>query len=414
MSGSGKMSNETQRRAMVGAIVANRSRRRVVERGFVERAGECPPLRLAHRRPVQPVHVQHRAGYGRDWPLAGRAVAQREHGTGIAGVIRRDDVVARLRHSRPAVEIAAAEGKTRLRLRPPRRAARHDGIERQRVLGDARSALRHVELDGELTVHHGQREAARIEAHARDGRDCATPYLVLRSRARAQRVYQRRERSIARVHQALDDGIRKDVRQLRRGARAQVEHAAPRRVPGLASRLLDVDMILEREKRPVNAEQLQLGGCLRGGILGALFLGLERTLAGMAAAILSRDARNDAVLEDDAGVAVQQITPVDALSDEQRVVVRAVVVREVYLVVAPAVESERERSAARAHAGWSASHPEGGILRGGQELRGRRRACFRRPAGRLTAAGEHERKEQDARADGTNHRGKYTAYGRAP
>jgi hypothetical protein len=55
----------------------------------------------------------------------------------------------------------------------------------------------------------------------------------------------------------------------------------------------------------VNAEELKFGRRLRAGILRPFLVGAERALAGMAPCVLAGDTGNHAVLEDEAGIAIQ-------------------------------------------------------------------------------------------------------------
>jgi hypothetical protein len=92
----------------------------------------------------------------------------------------------------------------------------------------------------------------------------------------------------------------------------------------------------------------------------------------MRAPVLARHPWNDRVLEDDRRVAAEQVAPIELEADEERVLVRAIVVGEKNLVI-PAVElGQRDRCAANANAARIGVDPEGGVLGGDEKLRRRR------------------------------------------
>jgi len=177
-------------------------------------------------------------------------------------------------------------------------------------------------------------------------------------------------------------------------------------VPRIGSRKRDIHVVLERQKGTVDAKQLELGGSLGSRVLGAFLVGIEWMLGRMHARVLAGEPRDDAILEHQRRIAVHEVAAIHPLSDEQRVVVRPVVVREKDLVVAAADQRDGERSPAKTHADVAAPHPEGRVLCGDEELGRRRGHSLRRRSPRRATAGEQE---QRTLADGTRHRGKYTA-----
>src|SRR5262249_55029595 len=78
----------------------------------------------------------------------------------------------------------------------------------------------------------------------------------------------------------------------------------------------------------------------------ARLVGRERFFVGMRARVRQRHARHDGVGEDERAVAREQVASKEELADEQRVVVRAIVVGAVDLVPFAAVAREHERLAA--------------------------------------------------------------------
>lgn len=158
----------------------------------------------------------------------------------------------------------------------------------------------------------------------------------------------------------------------------------------------------------MHAEQLHFGSRLSCGILHPLFIGLERTRRRMRPRVLPGETWHHRVLEHQRRIAVEEIAPVHALADEEGIVERTIVVGEEDLVVAPAEGGNREWRSAKAHAGGAAAHPERGVGRRDEKLGGWRRRGRRCRPRRRAASGEEE---QSAAAEGTTHRGKYTAYG---
>ncbi|HTI63139.1 MAG TPA: hypothetical protein VL524_06480, partial [Gemmatimonadaceae bacterium] len=59
----------------------------------------------------------------------------------------------------------------------------------------------------------------------------------------------------------------------------------------------------------------------------AVLVGAERLVVGMRPGVLAREAGDDGIGEDRDAVVGQEIAPVQTLADEQRVIVRVVVVR---------------------------------------------------------------------------------------
>ena len=202
------------------------------------------------------------------------------------------------------------------------------------------------------------------------------------------------------------DRVGKQIVHSHGAAGAQVEDAAPGRMPGVGPWQRDVYVILEREKWSVHGEKLELGGGFGGRVFGPVFVGIERTVRGMRARVLAGKPRYDAILEYQRRVAPHEIATVDTLSNEERVLIRSVVVREEDLVIASSDQRYGEGSPTEAYAGVAAPHPEGGVLCRDEELGRRRGTGLRRPASRRATTGE---KEQRTQADGTKHRGKYTA-----
>ena len=121
-------------------------------------------------------------------------------------------------------------------------------------------------------------------------------------------------------------------------SRSKVEHAAPRRMPRGAAGKLNVDVILVRQVRPEHVENVDLGGRRRSRIRLALFVrtragarrdGSGRRSAAMRGTVVSAKQHR--------AVAGDQIAAVEALADEQRVVVGVIVVGGVELEEAPVV-----------------------------------------------------------------------------
>lgn len=116
-------------------------------------------------------------------------------------------------------------------------------------------------------------------------------------------------------------------------------------MPRLASRQRDIDVILIGEVRPIDVEDVDLGGRLRRWIRFAFVVGPEWPLVGMRARVRVGDARNDRVGEHQRAVAAEQIASIETLTDQKRVVVRPIVVGAVDLEEASVEAGQHERRA---------------------------------------------------------------------
>ena len=142
---------------------------------------------------------------------------------------------------------------------------------------------------------------------------------------------------------------------------------------GVAAGQRHVDVILIRQERPVEVEDVDLSGRRGARVRLALVVRAERTLVGMGPCVGAGDARHGRVGEDERAVAGDQVAAVQALADQQGVVVRPIVVGDVDLVEPSAVPGEDERHAAHARLAARRRHPERGIGAAEEKLSARRR-----------------------------------------
>lgn len=244
MSADGEMEREAQRRGWTRRAVAHGSRRFVVQRRLVEGTDERAAFDVAQRGKVEPEHMKDGSAHRRDGPLPAEAVLDQERRLGASAIVPRDNIIARFGQSRPSVEVVACPGEAIPRLEPPRRGGRADRRERQGFVSRHRGpAVRDLELHGGHLIHHRDREAVRIEAKlAKDERGAASK-LVLRMRARLQRIHQRGELPAPFARDSRGDGVGKEIANADRPARAEVQNPSPRRVPCFGTGLGHVDMV---------------------------------------------------------------------------------------------------------------------------------------------------------------------------
>ncbi|HXT18698.1 MAG TPA: hypothetical protein VN706_23930 [Gemmatimonadaceae bacterium] len=131
---------------------------------------------------------------------------------------------------------------------------------------------------------------------------------------------------------------------------AQVEHAATCRVERPRVRKRDVDVVLERHVGPKHLEDIELGRCAGAGIGLAVLVRIQRPLVGVRTSVRLRDARHRRVGEHQQAVAGREVAAKNALAQEERVVVREILVGDIQLEELALVARECERNAANVRA----------------------------------------------------------------
>ena len=160
----------------------------------------------------------------------------------------------------------------------------------------------------------------------------------------------------------------------------EIEYASSRHVPLGPALNRAVSVVLERLVRPERVEQLDLCRDLDDRMLADIFLGCHARVGGMLVAIPPFDGGGGRVLEDRDRIAGEEVAAEDALADDERLVMRSVVIGDVNLVKAPLESRELERRAADLQPSVLASHPEARVACRNEEL-GLRRGDALRPAG---------------------------------
>src|SRR5687768_15893912 len=122
-------------------------------------------------------------------------------------------------------------------------------------------------------------------------------------------------------------------------------------------------------------------------MLAHLLLGRDARVVGMLLAIPPLDRGGGGVFEDRDRVARLEVTPEYPLPDDQRFIVRTVVVGNVDLVKAAAETCQLQRGGAYLHPPVLASHPEARVARGDEELRPR--------GGHALRSTGHEREDEE-------------------
>ena len=267
----------------------------------------------------------------------------------------------------PAV---ALHRQLRAHRAPPLGRGDLDALELVAAREVARRRLRDREPDVQLALHHGEGEAARIDAQP-----VHLTALVLAAvgHQQAQRV----ERD-APLFPALGDHARalagaEQRLERRRGARAEIDHPAARAVRRLAADHVDVGAVLVREPGAEHVEHRDLGARDGAGVLAALLLVAEWALIGIRGGVRAREHRDERVAEDDERIAGDEVALGQTLADVDGVVEGLVDVGEEEFDEPAAHERERERRAAHADAIVIGAHPEHRIRGGDDELRMRHR-----------------------------------------
>jgi hypothetical protein len=219
--------------------------------------------------------------------------------------------------------LIVGRGKPGPKVGPPRRRRRIGGdrIELDEMAGWTFTRTGHAERHRGTTVYVGQDEAAFVEMEPRERRGGA-PIIGVEIGAVSENGI-----ALSLVEPAaarLDPTRGHRTKQLRHAGwfpGAQIQHAAARRVPRLTSGQVDVDPILERHIRPENVQHVDLGGGRGGGVSRAVIVRAERIFVRMSSCVRAGDASDGRVRENYCAVARDQITPVEALAEEERVFV---------------------------------------------------------------------------------------------
>ena len=222
--------------------------------------------------------------------------------------------------------------------------------------------------DRRLTVDDGDREATGIEmigAEERRGASAVDPVS-----AGAHRIDHRRGGHGAPAGDATDVAA-DDALQRGRPARREIDHAAAAGMPGVGVVPLDVRVEAEREEGAVHLGEVDRRGDPPEWIVARLLVRLHADVLRMQPRVALGQARHDGVLVDEQRVPGDQIAPVDALTDEHRVLVRPVVVGDIQLVEASIDPGELERRAAKLQRAPGARHPIRGVARREHEIDGR-------------------------------------------
>src|SRR6266567_3269429 len=118
-------------------------------------------------------------------------------------------------------------------------------------------------------------------------------------------------------------------------------------MPGLMARQVDIEVILEGEIWPKNVKDVELSRRGRSGVSLALLVGSEGLLVRMSPSVPIGDARDGRIDEDDGAVTGQQVATIEPFAEQQRILIREVIIGGEQLVEAPAITREQQRRPAR-------------------------------------------------------------------
>jgi len=170
-----------------------------------------------------------------------RRIGQRDGRDLARAVIARNHRIAGMG---PAVSAVCVRGRPAVaNLRPPRRCRSRNRIELDAVAGATFTASGDRKDDRGTAIYIGQTEASVIEFGARDRRGGPAAGIVQASLGANQRVTNETERGSSFPRHSRRGGVPEEVSQTLTGPRAKVDHPAPRRVPRLSAREIDVDVV---------------------------------------------------------------------------------------------------------------------------------------------------------------------------
>ena len=266
--------------------------------------------------PVDAMQRRERAGHR---PLVSRLIGDGNVRDLSGSVVPGQDAIT---GSRPEVvtRIVGAR-KTRSQRAPPSGGIR---LERFQVDDAAFGALPragYAERDVGFAVDVGERVAACVELAPAKRVDRA-PIVCVHSRAMT--LYGIADvliRTPCGRGEAVAGLLAEEIRDEPLLARSKIQNAVSGRMPRIPTGKADVDVILVRHIRAVNANDVDVGGRGRRRVRLALLVWLEGLLIGMRARILAGDSRYRRVRENDGAVASDQIAPVESLAEQKGVVV---------------------------------------------------------------------------------------------
>ncbi len=341
------------------------------------------------RERVETIHAHHRRRQSADCPFPSRRIAQRDVRAVIAADVARNDIVA---VAAPGVDrVAQYRWQRRARLRPPR--PRLDGDRRQRQ-GVARGPLspsRNHEGNGRRSVHHDHGEAGGVEPEAAQRRGGGARAFVTRL---PHRVANGDHCEPCLAHDVRGGPLGHDVAHIDGLSRPEVDDLAPREVHLPTRRQVEVDVALHVQQGAEHVEQLGFGRRRGRRVVRGVLVGAERLLVGVRRAVRVRDRGDRRILEQQRRVPANEVASEDALADDHRVVVRAIVVGDVHLVK-PAVEAGQQQPRPPHMDGpVVAAHPERRVAGIDQETAVRRGGRLLARAARGQHAGNEYRQAQ--------------------
>jgi len=184
-----------------------------------------------------------------------------------------------------------------------------------------------------------------MEVHQRS---CGTTLIGPEAGARTQRGIALRLVCALAVRFYLAPDVRaEEIGHAGRLSGSKVEHASADGMPRRTAGHIHVDVVLVREVRTEHVEDIDLSSRGGRGVGVAFFVGRQWLFVGMCTGIRAGNALYGSIGEDDGAVASQQVAAIETFANEQRILIREVIVGRVELVETATIVGQQQGRASR-------------------------------------------------------------------